>query len=240
MLEKPGLIWFPECATNAGWWASTSGRFSHRIDHCTGKESVQNLMAIRFANVLFEPLWRREWIHHVEITTVETLGVEGRGAFYDRTGALRDYGTEPSAAPASSAMEPPARPRRQDAIRDEKLKVLQSLRPFASAEEVVRHTVRGQYHAGAIDGEAVCAYTDEEAVPDASRTETFCISADRQPALGGVLPGALARPAAHGTDRHQLPRCASPLFAIPAVCPRANRLVIHLQPEESIRLYPVR
>lgn len=243
VLEKPlGRDLASSRAINAAVGEHFGEDQLYRIDHYLGKESVQNLMAIRFANVLFEPLWRREWIHHVEITIAETLGVEGRGAFYDRTGALRDMvQNHLLQLLCIVAMEPPAS-LDADAIRDEKLKVLQSLRPFASAEEVARHTVRGQYHAGAIDGEAVCAYTDEEAVPDASRTETFvALRAEIGNWRWAGVPFFLrtgkrlaARTAQIVINFRDVPH---PLFAIPAVCPRANRLVIHLQPEESIRLY---
>jgi glucose-6-phosphate 1-dehydrogenase len=143
-----------------------------RIDHYLGKPSVQNLMALRFGNALFEPLWRRESIANIQITLAERLGVGTRGAFYDGTGALRDMIQNHALKLLTMiAMEPPAR-NDADAIRDEKLKVLRSLKPF-TAESVSRDVVRGQYRAGTIDGAAVPAYLDEVKVPPESQCETF-------------------------------------------------------------------
>jgi len=143
-----------------------------RIDHYLGKEAVQNLLALRFGNALFEPLWRRGRIRHVQITVAETLGVEGRGAFYDETGALRDMvQNHMLQLLCIMAMEPPATSD-ADAMRDEKLKVLRALRPIAGADVLTR-TVRGQYKAGAAGGKPVPGYIEEEDVPRDSTTETF-------------------------------------------------------------------
>src|SRR5882724_7918894 len=126
----------------------------YRIDHYLGKEAVQNLMALRFGNALFEPLWRRGLIKHVQITVAEELGVERRGQFYDKTGALRDMvQNHLLQLLCIMAMEPPAS-NDPDAVRDEKLKVLRALRPVRGAE-VTAKTVRGQYKAGAVGGKAV-------------------------------------------------------------------------------------
>jgi glucose-6-phosphate 1-dehydrogenase len=143
-----------------------------RIDHYLGKPSVQNLFALRFGNALFEPLWRRENIANIQITIAEDLGVEKRGAFYDSTGALRDM-VQNHALQLLCAigMEPPINSH-ADAIRDEKLKVLRSLKAW-TPETLSQHVVRGQYAAGNIDGEAVPGYRDEKGVPPASTTETF-------------------------------------------------------------------
>ena len=117
-----------------------------RIDHYLGKSAVQNLMALRFGNALFEPLWRRESIANIQITLAEQLGVATRGDFYDRTGALRDMIQNHALQLLTMiAMEPPSR-NDADAIRDEKLKVLQALKPFTE-ESVLRDAVRGQYRA---------------------------------------------------------------------------------------------
>ena len=122
-----------------------------RIDHYLGKPSVQNLMALRFGNVLFEPLWRRESIANVQITIAEDFGVGTRGDFYDKTGALRDMIQNHALQLLTMvAMEPPSR-NDADAIRDEKLKVLRSLKPFTE-ESVARDVVRGQYRAGNAPG----------------------------------------------------------------------------------------
>ena len=143
-----------------------------RIDHYLGKPAVQNLMALRFGNALFEPLWRRESIANIQITIAESLGVGTRGDFYDRTGALRDMVQNHALQLLTMvAMEPPSR-NDGDAIRDEKLKVLRSLKPFTE-ESVARDVVRGQYRAGNADGAKVPGYLEEAKVPAGSTTETF-------------------------------------------------------------------
>ncbi len=143
----------------------------YRIDHYLGKETVQNLLALRFANSLFEPLWRRGAIDHVQITVAEDLGVGGRIDFYDNVGALRDMvQNHILQLVCLTAMEPPSS-LHHDAVRDEKIKVLRALRPF-DADTVRAGTVRGRYGSGAVGGETVPAY--EEELGDAkSDTETF-------------------------------------------------------------------
>jgi glucose-6-phosphate 1-dehydrogenase len=133
---------------------------------------VQNLMALRFGNALFEPLWRRESIANIQITLAERLGVGTRGAFYDGTGALRDMIQNHALQLLTMiAMEPPSS-NDADAIRDEKLKVLRSLKPFTT-ESVARDVVRGQYRAGSIEGKSVPGYLEEVKVPPDSACETF-------------------------------------------------------------------
>jgi glucose-6-phosphate 1-dehydrogenase len=142
-----------------------------RIDHYLGKETVQNLLALRFANSLFEPLWNRGNIDHVQITVAEDLGVGGRIEFYDQVGTLRDMvQNHMMQLLCLTAMEPPAN-RDHAAVRDEKMKVLSALRPIGP-NDVKRHTVRGQYQAGAIDGLAVPGYL-QELGHENSLTETF-------------------------------------------------------------------
>jgi glucose-6-phosphate 1-dehydrogenase len=143
-----------------------------RIDHYLGKPAVQNLFALRFGNALFEPLWRREHIANIQITIAEELGVENRGAFYETTGALRDM-VQNHALQLLCAigMEPPINSH-ADAIRDEKLKVLRSLKPW-SPESLAQDVIRGQYAAGSIAGAAVPAYREEKGVDPHSHTETF-------------------------------------------------------------------
>ncbi len=144
----------------------------YRIDHYLGKESVQNLMAVRFGNVLFEPLWRREWVKEVQITIAEELGVERRGNFYDGIGALRDMvQNHLLQLLCMVAMEPPTS-LSEDAIRDEKLKILKRVRPIRP-EEVAGKVVRGQYCRGAAGGDPVPGYASEPGIPAESRTETF-------------------------------------------------------------------
>jgi glucose-6-phosphate 1-dehydrogenase len=143
-----------------------------RIDHYLGKPAVQNLFALRFGNALFEPLWRREHIANIQITIAEELGVESRGAFYETTGALRDM-VQNHALQLLCAigMEPPINSH-ADAIRDEKLKVLRSLKPWTQ-ESLAQDVVRGQYAAGSIDGDKVRGYREEVGVDAQSSTETF-------------------------------------------------------------------
>ncbi|MEO0775307.1 MAG: glucose-6-phosphate dehydrogenase [Bacteroidota bacterium] len=145
----------------------------YRIDHYLGKETVQNLLVTRFANGVYEPLWNRNYIHHVEITSAENIGVGSRGGYYDQSGALRDmFQNHLMQVVALVAMEPPISPSAQ-AIRDEKLKLFQSLRPITEAE-VSQYVIRGQYLASMILGERVLGYRDEVGVPAESKTETYC------------------------------------------------------------------
>ncbi|WP_296509476.1 glucose-6-phosphate dehydrogenase [Rhodoferax sp.] len=144
----------------------------YRIDHYLGKPSVQNLFAMRFGNALFEPLWRREHIANIQITIAEDLGVESRGAFYETTGALRDMVQNHALQLLCAiAMEPPINAG-ADAIRDEKLKVLRSLKPW-TAETLKQDVVRGQYSAGTSGGAKVPGYREETGVSPQSNTETF-------------------------------------------------------------------
>ena len=210
-----------------------------RIDHYLGKPSVQNLFALRFGNALFEPLWRRETIANIQITIAEELGIEKRGAFYDSTGALRDM-VQNHALQLLCAigMEPPINAH-ADAIRDEKLKVLRSLKAW-TPETLRQHVVRGQYGTGNIDGTATQAYRSETGVSAGSNTETFvalrCEIANWRWAgvpfyirTGKRLAGRSAyievnfRPAPHA------------IFKTPTGA--ANRLVIHLQPKDGLELH---
>lgn len=144
----------------------------YRIDHYLGKETVQNLLVFRFANGIFEPIWNRNYIDHVQITAAETVGVENRGAYYEEAGTLRDMiQNHMLQLLALTAMEPPVLfDERQ--VRDEKHKVLQAIRPIRP-EDVHTYTVRGQYAQGTIAGKTVPAYTDEPGVAADSTTETY-------------------------------------------------------------------
>ncbi|MDP3349247.1 MAG: glucose-6-phosphate dehydrogenase, partial [Hydrogenophaga sp.] len=143
-----------------------------RIDHYLGKETVQNLMVLRFGNTIFEPLWRSPYIKSVQITVAESVGVGSRAGFYDGTGALRDMlQNHLLQLLCIVAMEPPVS-LDPDAVRDEKLKVLRSLRPLTVAD-VARDTVRGQYIAGSANGDKAVGYHQEDNVPPESETETF-------------------------------------------------------------------
>jgi glucose-6-phosphate 1-dehydrogenase len=144
----------------------------YRIDHYLGKETVQNLMVFRFANAIFEPLWNQKYVDHVQITVAESLGVEGRGAYYEEAGVARDMiQNHAFQLLCLTAMEPPSS-LSPGAIRDEKVKVLQALRPI-DPRQVGEATVRGQYRDGVIDGEKVAAYANEPGVRSDSRTETY-------------------------------------------------------------------
>ncbi|MBL8331606.1 MAG: glucose-6-phosphate dehydrogenase [Rubrivivax sp.] len=208
-----------------------------RIDHYLGKSAVQNLMALRFGNALFEPLWRRESIANIQITLAESIGVGTRGDFYDRTGALRDMIQNHALQLLTMiAMEPPSTSD-ADAIRDEKLKVLRSLKPF-TPDSVARDTVRGQYRAGAVEGRSVVGYLDEVKVPPGSHCETFvALRTEVQNWRWAGVPFYLrtgkrlaARDAQIVVNFRAVPH---PIF--PGTT-RANRLVIKLQPEDGLEL----
>ncbi len=144
----------------------------YRIDHYLGKETVQNLLIFRFANSLFEPVWNRNYIDHIQITIAETLGIEHRANYYDKTGAVRDmFQNHLLQMLALVAMEPPVS-FEADRVRDEKIKLLRALRPY-TAEQTPQFFVRGQYGPGQIDGQAVPGYRQEQGVAGDSQTETF-------------------------------------------------------------------
>jgi glucose-6-phosphate 1-dehydrogenase len=209
-----------------------------RIDHYLGKPAVQNLMALRFGNALFEPLWRRESIANIQITLAEGLGVGTRGDYYDKTGALRDMIQNHALQLLTMiAMEPPST-NDADAIRDEKLKVLKSLRPF-TAETVMRDVVRGQYRAGSVEGQKVPGYLEEVKVPAGSTCETFvAIRTEVQNWRWAGVPFYLrtgkrlaSREAQIVVNFREVPH---PIF--PGAS-RANKLVIKLQPEDGLELH---
>lgn len=144
----------------------------YRIDHYLGKETVQNLMVTRFANGIYEPLWNRNYIQHVEVTAAESIGVEGRGGYYDEAGALRDMvQNHLMQLVALIAMEPPTKIN-AEAIKYEKMKVFQALHPL-SEKDLKNNVIRGQYSEANIRGEAALGYRQEEGVDKKSRTETF-------------------------------------------------------------------
>ena len=145
----------------------------YRIDHYLGKEMVQNIEVIRFANAFFEPLWNNKHIANIQISLSETVGVEERGGYYDQAGALRDMAQNHMLQMLTMiAMEPPSRLHPED-IRDEKVKVLRSLRQYNTAEEVHENVVRGQYTAGSLKGKELPGYREEDKVNPASVTETY-------------------------------------------------------------------
>ena len=143
-----------------------------RIDHYLGKETVQNILVVRFANGIFEPIWNRRYIDHVQITVAETLGVEGRGSYYEETGALRDIiQNHVMQLAAIIGMEPPSN-FEAETVRDEKVKLLRAIRPI-HPDDALLHTIRGQYAGGSVDGAPVPGYRDEPGVDPGSLRETF-------------------------------------------------------------------
>ncbi len=144
----------------------------YRIDHYLGKETVQNVMVTRFSNGIFEPLWNRNYVHHIEITSAENIGVESRGGYYERSGALRDMVQNHLLQLVTLvAMEPPTQIHAQ-ATRNETLKVLQSVRPLDESD-VKRQVIRGQYTGSTLQGAKVKSYREESGVSPSSRTETY-------------------------------------------------------------------
>jgi glucose-6-phosphate 1-dehydrogenase len=213
----------------------------YRIDHYLGKETVQNILALRFANGIFEPIWNRRYIDHIQISVAETVGVEQRGSYYDHAGALRDMVPNHIMQLISlTAMEPPVS-FRADAVRDEQAKILHAIQPL-SAEEVLRKTVRGQYGEGVIAGERVPAYRGESDVPSDSKTETFVamkllIDNWRWADVPFYLRTGKRLP---GRSTHvviQFRRAPFVLFRdTPVENLMPNQLVLHIQPEEGISL----
>lgn len=211
-----------------------------RIDHYLGKEAVQNLLALRFGNVLFEPLWRREWISDVQITIAEELGVGNRTGYYDTSGALRDMlQNHLLQLLCIVAMEPPTLIT-PDAVRDEKLKVLRSLKKFTPAT-LSQNVVRGQYRAGHVNGIAVPGYRKEPGANPDSQTETFvAVRAEIDTWRWAGVPFYLR------TGKRMADQLAEivvrfksiphSIFAQPTGSFQPNSLVIRLQPDEGLHL----
>ena len=234
-LEKPlGTSFTTSCHINDAVALAFPEDRIFRIDHYLGKETVQNLLALRFANILFEPLWNAAHIDHVQITVAETVGLEGRVGFYDGAGALRDMvQNHMLQLLALVAMEPPAL-YEATAVRDEKVKVLRSLRLVAPDE-----TVTGQYVSGAINGGAVPGYLDE--LGQASDTETFvAIKAHldnwRWKGVPFYLRTGKRLPERTTEIIIQFKHVPHSIFAGKGARSQPNRLVIGIQPEENITL----
>ncbi|MDR3512322.1 MAG: glucose-6-phosphate dehydrogenase [Caulobacteraceae bacterium] len=208
-----------------------------RIDHYLGKETVQNLIALRFANALFEPLWNKVSIDHVQITVAETVGVEGRWSYYDDYGALRDMvQNHVLQLLCLVAMEPPAS-LDPDSVRNEKVKVLRSLRPI-EGRDVEKKTVRGQYRAGVAEGASVPGYLDE-AGGGPSDTESFValqVNIDnwRWAGVPFYLRTGKRMPSRSSQIVIQFRDVPHSIFSGDDLI--ANRLIIRLQPEEEISL----
>ncbi len=237
VLEKPiGHSLESAQAINAGIGAMFDESQVFRIDHYLGKETVQNLMALRFANALFEPVWRAGHIDHVQISVCETLGVENRGAYYDNAGAMRDMiQNHLLQLLCLVAMEAPVR-FDAESVRNEKVKILEALKPI-TGQDVRDKTVRGQYTAGKIGGQEVPAYYFEKNVDNDSDTETFvAVQAEINNWRWAGVPFYLR------TGKRLARKTSDILIQFKPVPHQlfgngqANQLLIRLQPEERISL----
>jgi glucose-6-phosphate 1-dehydrogenase len=213
----------------------------YRIDHYLGKETVQNILALRFANGIFEPIWNRRYIDHIQISVAETVGVEKRGGYYDKAGALRDMVPNHIMQLISlTAMEPPVS-FRADAVRDEQGKILHAIQPLSS-EDVLTRTVRGQYGEGISGGERVPGYRNEPGVPSDSKTETFVamklqIDNWRWADVPFYLRTGKRMPGRSTNIVIQFRRAPFVLFRdTPVENLMPNQLVLNIQPEEGISL----
>ena len=213
---------------------------TYRIDHFLGKETAQNILVLRFANAIFEPLWNSRYIDHIQITAAETLGVEGRGGYYETSGALRDMvQNHLLQLLCLIGMEPPT-DLSADAIRDEKVKVVRSLRRIIGSD-VATDAVRGQYTAGSIAGEQVQGYRDEEKVDRKSNTETFvALSLKIDNWRFATMPVYLRvgkRLPKSGTEISvHFKKAPGVLFNKESVALDQNVLVVRIQPDEGISL----
>jgi glucose-6-phosphate 1-dehydrogenase len=212
----------------------------HRIDHYLGKETVQNLLLLRFTNGLFEPIWNRRYVDHVQILVAETLGVEGRGAYYDTAGALRDMlQNHMMQLLCLVAMEPPISFSAEE-VRNEKVKVLHAIKPM-SLEEIDSCTVRGQYGPGFIDGTAVPGYREEPDVPADSATDTFAAArfeVENWRWAGVPFYLRTGKRLPKRTTEITIEFKRAPLLLLPAArLQPPNRMVVHVQPDERISLH---
>jgi len=213
----------------------------YRIDHYLGKETVQNIMVFRFANGLFEPIWNRRYVDHVQILVGETVGVEDRGNYYETAGVLRDMiQNHMFQLLALIAMEPPAS-FESDAVRDEKVKVLKAIRPMRP-EEVLTNTVRGQYGEGMLSGQKVPAYRSEPKVSPTSATETYAalrlqVENWRWAGVPFYLRSGKRLPRRDTEIMIQFRRPPLLLFdQVGASKIEPNRVVLHIQPDEGIEI----
>jgi glucose-6-phosphate 1-dehydrogenase len=210
----------------------------YRIDHYLGKETVQNVLAFRFSNGIFEPIWNRNYVENIQITAAETLGVERRAAFYETAGALRDM-VQSHVLQLTSlvSLEPPAA-FEANAVRNEKIKVLQSIRPL-TREAIWRDVVRGQYGPGIIDGKPVVGYREEPGVKPDSRTETFValkLSVDNWRWNGVPFFLRTGKRLGRSITEIAIQFRQAPHLVFQGEQLHANLLVINIQPEEGISL----
>ncbi|MDQ4029776.1 MAG: glucose-6-phosphate dehydrogenase [Actinomycetota bacterium] len=208
-----------------------------RIDHYLGKETVQNMLALRFANGIFEPIWNRQFIGHVEMTVAESIGIEGRAGFYEQAGAIRDiFQNHLLQLLAVTAMEPPI-DFTSESVRNEKVKVLRAMHTPGP-----KNVVRGQYGRGYIEGEEVPGYREEEGVDPDSRTETYIaaklyVDNWRWADTPFYVRAGKRMPRRETTVAIQFQRAPHPPFAeIAGEGLEPNRLVVHVQPNEGVSL----
>ncbi len=243
VIEKPfGTDLATANALNDAANATFDEADTYRIDHYLGKETAQNLMVLRFGNAMFEPVWNSRYIDHVQISCAENLGMEGgRGGYYDKAGCLRDMVQNHLLQLVMLvAMEPPA-DLTADGIRDEKVKVLKSLRPFKDAADVAKNVVRAQYTAGTVEGKAAVGYRQEDRIAPDSMTEAYAalrINIDNWRwegvpfylRVGKQLPKKATEISIH------FKRPPHVLFNRGTSDDPANVLVIRIQPDEGISL----
>ena len=241
VVEKPfGRDLASATALNEVVAQTFSEKDTYRIDHFLGKETAQNIMVLRFANAIFEPLWNNHSVDHVQITAAEPLGVEGRGPYYESAGALRDMvQNHLLQLLCLVAMEPPT-DLAADSVRDEKVKVIRSLRPIAGAD-VAGQVVRGQYCAGAINGKRVVGYRQEERVSAESMTETYAalkILVDNWRWAGVPFYMRVGKRLPKGCTEIAILFKNAPavLFNDSDNAPEQNVLVIRIQPDEGVSL----
>jgi glucose-6-phosphate 1-dehydrogenase len=240
VLEKPiGTDLASAKAINDGVGAIFAENAVYRIDHYLGKETVQNLMVLRFGNALFEPVWSRAEVDHVQITVSESLGVEDRADYYDGSGALRDMvQNHILQLLCLTAMEPPGSMDASD-VRTEKIKVLRALRRLTPSDAREK-TVRAQYTAGVVNSKAVPGYLEELSSDDPSRTETFvAIHAEIDNWRWAGVPFYLRTGKRMAERRSEIiiQFKPTPHSIFGETSQAANRLVIRLQPDEAVRLF---
>jgi glucose-6-phosphate 1-dehydrogenase len=213
-----------------------------RIDHYLAKDTVQNLLALRFANTIFEPIWNRTWVDHVQITVAETLGVGQRGGFYETAGAMRDIVQNHVLQVLSLFLMEPPTSFHAEAVRDEKIKLLRAIQPMDNEQDIIGNAVRGQYTRGGTREALMAGYREEAGVDPLSSTETFvalrlAIENWRWAGVpiyvrtGKRLPRRITEVAIHFQKPPQLP-----LFPQSAAMLEPDALIVQVQPDESMSL----
>lgn len=211
----------------------------YRIDHYLGKETVQNLLVTRFANSIFEPLWNRNYIHHVEITNAESVGVEKRGGYYDKSGALRDMFQSHLLQIIALIVMEPSHNANAEEIRNEKVKALKSLRIMNDTETLHSNTIRAQYVSSIVGGEKVKGYRDEDGVDPESTTETYAAikffvdnwrwaDVPFYVRTAKKMPTKVTEVVIHFKSPHHM------IFKDSGMSNKDNKLIIRIQPDEGV------